>query len=119
MAKSGDRQGKGHIDPLTTAAVIFFLIAVVFAGAPMLNAKPATLAGLLLLIGLAGVAFLGLFVLRAGVDPQAESEPGAEKFISALSEPSAVAAADGRIVAANAAWRETVGPAPRLPKGGA
>jgi two-component system cell cycle sensor histidine kinase/response regulator CckA len=108
-----------RIDPLTTAAVIFFLIAVVFAGAPMLNAGPATLAGLLLLIGLAGVAFLGLFVLRAGAEPPAEAEPGAERFITALSEPAVVAAPDGRIVAANAAWREVMGPGPRLPKGGA
>ncbi|MDB5475584.1 MAG: cckA [Phenylobacterium sp.] len=120
MARSGaDRHRKGRIDPLTTAAVVFFLIAVVFAGAPMLNAGPATLAGLLLLIGLAGVAFLGLFVLRAGADPQVDAEPGAERFITALSEPACVAGADGRIVAANPAWREVVGPAPRLPKGGA
>ena len=120
MARSGaDRQRKGRIDPLTAAAVVFFLIAVVFAAAPMLNAGPSTLAGLLLLIGLAGVAFLGLFVLRAGVDPQAESEPGSERFIAALSEPAAVAGADGRIVAANPAWRAAVGTAPRLPKGGA
>ena len=119
MAKAGPDKTGRRIDPLTTAAVIFFLIAVVFAGAPMLNAGPATLAGLLLLIGLAGVSFLGLFVLRAGVDPQAEPEPGAEKFIAALTEPAAVAASDGRIVAANAAWREVVGASPRLPKGGA
>jgi two-component system, cell cycle sensor histidine kinase and response regulator CckA len=120
MAKAGrDHSRKtGRIDPLTTAAVIFFLIAVVFAGAPMLNAGPTTLAGLLLLIGLAGVSFLGLFVLRAGVDPHAEAEPGAERFIAALAEPAAVAAPDGRIVAANPAWREAMGPAPRLPKGG-
>ncbi|MDB5442342.1 MAG: cckA, partial [Phenylobacterium sp.] len=120
MAKASrdNSQKKGRIDPLTTAAVIFFLIAVLFAGAPMLNAGPATLAGLLLLIGLAGVSFLGLFVLRAGADPEAESEPGAERFIAALAEPAAVAAPDGRIVAANAAWREVVGAAPRLPKGG-
>jgi two-component system cell cycle sensor histidine kinase/response regulator CckA len=120
MAKAGrdNSQKKGRIDPLTTAAVIFFLIAVVFAGAPMMNAGPTTLAGLLLLIGLAGVSFLGLFVLRAGADPEAEVEPGAERFIAALAEPAAVAAPDGRIVAANAAWREVVGAAPRLPKGG-
>lgn len=107
-----------RIDPLTTAAVVFFLIAVAFAGAPMLNAGPATLAGLLLLIGLAGVAFLGLFVLRASAEPVMDAEPGAERFIQALTEPACVAAADGRVVAANAAWREAMGASPRLPKGG-
>ncbi|MDE2487256.1 MAG: response regulator [Alphaproteobacteria bacterium] len=116
---AADKSPRGRLDPLSTAAVVFFLIAVVFAGAPMLNAGPATLAGLMLLIGLAGVAFLGLFVLRAGAEPAAEAEPGAERFIAALTEPAAVAAPDGRIVAANPAWRETMGKAPRLPKGGA
>ncbi|THD79251.1 MAG: response regulator [Phenylobacterium sp.] len=114
-----DPPARGRIDPLTTAAVIFFLIAVLFAGAPMINAGPATLAGLLLLIGLAGVAFLGLFVLRAGAEPHVEAEPGAERFITALSEPAAVAGPDGRIVAANPAWREVMGASPRLPKGAA
>ncbi|MFI4950612.1 MAG: hypothetical protein ACHP7A_06200, partial [Caulobacterales bacterium] len=55
---------KGRFDPLTAAAVVFFLMAVAFAAAPAMNAGPTTLAGLLLLIGLAGVACLGLFVLR-------------------------------------------------------
>ena len=45
-----------RFDPLTAAAVVFFVMAVVFAAAPAVNAGPATLAGLLLLIGLAGVA---------------------------------------------------------------
>ncbi|MFC3070746.1 cell cycle histidine kinase CckA [Phenylobacterium soli] len=113
-----DKISRRRVDVLTSLAVVFFLIAVVFAGAPMLNARPSTLAGLLLLIGLAGVAFLGLFVLRAGVEPHAEPEPAAEKFITALGEPAAVAGPDGRIVTANAAWREAVGASPRLPKGG-
>jgi two-component system cell cycle sensor histidine kinase/response regulator CckA len=109
----------GRIDVLTSSAVVCFLIAVVFAGAPLLRAGAATQAGLLLLVGLAGVAFLGLFVLRAGTAPSAEAEPGAERFIAALSEPAAVAGPDGRIVAANPAWREAVGASPRLPKSGA
>ena len=116
--RAADRTSKRRIDLLTGAAVVFFLIAVVFAGAPLLNAGPATLAGLLLLSGLAGVSLLGVFVLRAGVEPAAEAEPAAEKFITALSEPAAVAGPDGRIVAANPAWREAVGAGPRLPKGG-
>ena len=118
-ARSRDRAGTRSFDPLAAAAVVFFLIAVVFAGAPLLNAGPATQAGLLLLIGLAGVSLLGLLVLRAGAAPAAESEAaGAEKLIGALTEAAAVAAPDGRIVAANAAWRAVVGPSPRLPKGG-
>ncbi len=111
--------GKRRFDPLTAAAVVFFIMAVMFAGAPALNAGPATLAGLLLLIGLAGVACLGLFVLRSSTEPHADHEPGADTLIDALSEPAAIAAADGRIQAANAGWREILGAATRLPKTGA
>ena len=119
MAEPSAGRARRRFDPLTAAAVAFFLIAVAFAGAPLLTAGPATQAGLLLLIGLAGVSLLGLFVLRAGVEPPMETEPGAERLIEALNEAAAVAAPDGRIVAANAAWKTLVGPSPRLPKGAA
>jgi two-component system cell cycle sensor histidine kinase/response regulator CckA len=111
-------QRKRRFDPLTAAAVMFFLMAVGFAAAPALNAGPSTLAGLLLLIGLAGVACLGLFALRGASEAPVEGEPGADKLIDALTEPAALAAADGRIQASNAAWREVLGAAPRLPKSG-
>lgn len=81
MPQPANMSAMRRIDLLTAGAVVFFLLAVVFAGAPMLKAGPATTAGLLLLIGLAGVAFLGLFVLRAGTaPPAAEPEPAAEGF---------------------------------------
>ncbi|MFN3523229.1 MAG: cell cycle histidine kinase CckA [Phenylobacterium sp.] len=107
-----------RFDPLTAAAVVFFLLAVGFAAAPAFSAGPETLAGTMLLIGLAGVACLGLFVLRSSAEPATEVEPVAERIADALEEPAAVAAADGRIHAANLAWRDALGAAPRLPKGG-
>ncbi|MBS0334147.1 MAG: hypothetical protein JSS35_15365, partial [Proteobacteria bacterium] len=109
---------KGRFEPLTAAAVVFFLIAVAFAAAPALKAGATTLAGLLLLIGLAGVACLGLFVLRDSADLPPESEPGAEQLVDALSEPAAIAAPDGKVQAANAAWKTTIGAGQRLPKAG-
>src|SRR5450432_3105410 len=66
-SRPSSRRG-GRFEPLTAAAVVFFLMAVVFAAAPAMNAGPTTLAGLLLLIGLAGVACLGLFVLRGSAE---------------------------------------------------
>src|SRR5579872_877847 len=93
---------KGRFEPLTAAAVVFFLIAVAFAAAPVLKAGAVTLAGLLLLIGLAGVACLGLFVLRDSAGAPADAEPGAEQLVDALCEPAAIAAPDGRVQAANA-----------------
>jgi two-component system cell cycle sensor histidine kinase/response regulator CckA len=77
------------------------------------------LAGLLLLGGVAGVAILGLVAIRASTavtDPEPE---GVEAFVEALSEPAALTAADGRLLAANAAWVQAVGDARRLPKGAA
>jgi two-component system cell cycle sensor histidine kinase/response regulator CckA len=112
------RPKRRRFDLLTAAAVVFFLLAVVFAAAPALSAGPATLAGLLLLIGLAGVACLGLFALRGSADPTVEPQPGPEKLLAALSEPAALAAPDGRIQATNAAWTSLVGGARRLPKAG-
>jgi two-component system cell cycle sensor histidine kinase/response regulator CckA len=111
-------KARRRFDPLTTFAVFFFLLAVALAAVPAFNAGPATLAGLLLLVGLAGVACLGLFVLRGSADPVSEAEPGADKLIEALNEPAAIAAPDGRVQAANAAWKALLGAAPRLPKGG-
>ena len=107
-----------RFDPLTAIAVVFFLMAVAFAAAPAINAGPATLAGLMLLVGLAGVACLGLFVLRSTLETPTDAEPGAERLVEALAEPAALAGADGRIHACNSAWRDVLGDAPRLPKGG-
>jgi two-component system cell cycle sensor histidine kinase/response regulator CckA len=120
MAEAQVRKArKGRFEPLTAAAVVFFLMAVVFAAAPAVNAGPVTLAGLMLLIGLAGVACLGLFVLRGSTDAPVENQPGAEQLVDALSEPAAIAAPDGRVQAANAAWKSTIGVGARLPKSGA
>ncbi|MGZ6018290.1 MAG: cell cycle histidine kinase CckA [Phenylobacterium sp.] len=119
MAEPQVRKGrKGGFDLLLAGAVVFFLMAVVFAAAPMINAGPSTVAGLLLLVGLAGVACLGLFVLRGSGDAPAENQPGAELLVDALAEPAAIAAPDGRVQAANAAWKSTIGLGARLPKSG-
>jgi two-component system cell cycle sensor histidine kinase/response regulator CckA len=120
MAEPATRKApKGRFDPLTAAAIVFFLMAVGFAAAPAVNAGPTTLAGLMLLIGLAGVACLGLFVLRGSTEGPAEGDLNDELLIDALTEPAAVAARDGRLQAANASWQAAVGSAPRLPKTGA
>ncbi len=119
MVEPAIREGaRRRFDPITGAAVLFFLLAVGFAAVPAFNAGASTLAGLLLLVGLAGVACLGLFALRSSAEPVVDNEPSADKLIDALSEPAAIAAADGRIHAANAAWRAALGMAARLPKGG-
>jgi len=108
-----------RFDPLTAVAVGLFLAAVGFAAVPAINAGPATLAGLLLLVGLAGVACLGFFALRSSGETKAELEPDADALIEALDEPAALAGVDGRLHAANVTWKAMFGEAPRLPKTGA
>ncbi len=107
------------VDPVIAFALLFFLLSLAFAFAPVLNAGIETLGSVLLLVGLAGFCCIGLLVLRGPADAPAESEAGAEAFLTALAEPAAVAAPDGRLLTVNPAWREVMGPAPRLPKGGA
>ncbi|MGE5501214.1 MAG: cell cycle histidine kinase CckA [Ignavibacteriales bacterium] len=109
--------GRKRFDLLAVLAAGFFLLAVALAGLPALNAGPATAAGLLLMIGLAGVAFLGLMAFRASSRPAQDEDP-TERLLEALPEAAAVAGADGRILAFNGAWNEAFGLLPRLPKGG-
>ncbi|MDO9431012.1 MAG: response regulator [Phenylobacterium sp.] len=119
MAKPPNHDGaRRRFDLLTVFAAVCFVAAVGFAAVPAIHAGPSTRAGLMLLIGLAGVACLGLFAVRNSAAPAPAAEPGADKLIHALSEPAAIAAADGRIHAANASWRTALGAAARLPKGG-
>ncbi|WP_436015355.1 cell cycle histidine kinase CckA [Phenylobacterium sp. LjRoot219] len=105
-------------DALTAAAVGFFLLAVGFTAWVAMHSSPVLLATLMLLAGLAGVACLGLFVLRGSAEPAADPELAPERLIEALDEAAALVAADGRLQAMNRAWRESVGAAPRLPKTG-
>ena len=107
------------VDPIIAFAVLFFLLAVGFALVPAFSHGLENLASMMLLTGLAGVCCIGLFVLRGPADAPAESEAGTEAFLTALEEPAAVVAPDGRLLIVNPAWREAMGPAPRLPKSGA
>jgi len=90
----------------------FFVAAVLAAAYPALRAGPATAGGLMLLLGLAGVAVAGLYAFR----PASAIEAGAdlEPLLAALAEPAAVIAADGRILAANPAWAAAGAPSGRL-----
>ncbi len=107
-----------RFDPLVLAAGGLFVLAIAFGSVPAWRAGPGTLASLLLLIGLAGVALLGLMAFRGSGAAIEVEEDGAEAFIEALPEASAVAGADGRIHHANAPWRAALGAMRRLPRNG-
>ncbi|OYX29939.1 MAG: hybrid sensor histidine kinase/response regulator, partial [Caulobacterales bacterium 32-69-10] len=117
--RAAKRAKRGRIDPLASAAAVFFVVAIVAAAYPAYQAGPTTGPGLLLLIGLAGVAFLGVFAfatteLRETAQPSPDD--GLAGLIDALPEPAAVAGPDGRLTCANPAWRALMGGAGRLPK---
>jgi two-component system cell cycle sensor histidine kinase/response regulator CckA len=114
--KASTGASRRRFDPWLVGAAIFFVAAAALSAAPALKAGPVTLAGLLLLLGVAGVAVLGPGGHQR-LGPRGNDVDQAEGFIDALSEPAALAAADGRLLAANLAWREVMGEQRRLPKG--
>jgi len=116
--KASTGASRRRFDPWLIGAAVFFVAAAAFSAAPALKAGPTTLAGLLLLLGVAGVAILGLVAIR-GSGASGDDSDQAEGFIEALSEPAALAAADGRVLLANPAWRDVMGEGRRLPSGAA
>jgi two-component system cell cycle sensor histidine kinase/response regulator CckA len=110
-----DRRRSSRYDPLTAAAAIFLALALMLGAYAAFHGDRLAPVGLLLLVGLAGVAFFILLALRAG--PREIDEGVAPRsLVEALSEPAALATADGRIVQSNTAWIRSVGGASRLPR---
>jgi two-component system cell cycle sensor histidine kinase/response regulator CckA len=103
-------------DPLFLMAALLFTAALGAAAYPAFRADPSSGPGMLLLMGLAGVALLGVFAFRGG-EGLRRTELTPDRLIDALDEPAALVAADGRIVTANRSWRAAAGDAPRLPRG--
>ncbi len=104
-----------RLDPFAVAAGVFLLLALAFGVYPAIRAGPQSLGSVLLLTGLAGVAFFAILALRSQRAGPAE---GLEiiNLIEAISEPVALSTADGRVLANNAAWIAVAGDGARLPK---
>lgn len=110
---------KFRFDPLVGAAAGFFVLAAGLAAYPALKVGVETLAGLLLLIGLAGVACLGLLAFRAsGTSTEPDDTPMLEAIVEALPEAAAITGLDGKIIAANDHWTAELGGGGRLPRNG-
>ena len=107
------------VDPLSVIAVMFFMLAICAAAYPAFKAGPATGPGMLLLMGLAGVAFVGIYAF-ASSEPRRvlTSDEGLHALVDALTEPAAVVSAAGRLVSFNAAWRNEAGVIRRLDREG-
>src|SRR3712207_4673664 len=98
MHNEGEAAERRGFDAIGAAAAALFVMAIVAAAYPAFKAGPTTGPGMLLLLGLAGVAFIGIFAFGAG-----ESKSGVERnawgeVLDALTEPAAVLTKDGRVI---------------------
>ncbi len=103
-----------RLDLAVVLGGVFFAAAVLAAAYPALTTGSASAGELMLLVGLFGVAVLGLFAFRQA--PAGEAASDLDPLLQALAEPAAVIAADGRLLAANPAWRAAGAPSGRLPR---
>lgn len=120
MAESDTPTRVGRIDWRGDRLVLIaggsLVLALACAAVPILVAGPASLAGLLLFMGLFGVACLGGMAFRQSAvsrDPPASPD----RMLLALQEPAAVVGLDGRISASNLAWGALIGDERQLPRG--
>jgi two-component system cell cycle sensor histidine kinase/response regulator CckA len=72
-----------------------------------------------LLIAFAAVILLGVFAFASEHEVLSQEGFRADDIAGAMTEPAAVAAYDGHVLAVNAAWRDTGGSTRRLPRGDA
>ncbi|MDO1560008.1 ATP-binding protein [Brevundimonas sp. 2R-24] len=99
-----------------TVGTAFFVTATACSAYAALRFDPGSAPGLVLLVGIATMALLGVFALARREQAPKELASLAD-WIDALIEPAAIASADGRILAANTAWGEIGGSPWALPRG--
>ena len=113
------RRSFTRADAAALTAAVLFVLAVLALAAPVVQSGATTAPGLMLLVGVAGTSFLGVFAFAAAHQPPARPlHPEIEDMLGALPEPSAQVSLDGRIGAFNAAWLTTAGASQRLPRSG-
>jgi len=109
------RRGLG-MDGVDLLVLAMFVCVVAVAAWTVVMSGPETAASVMLLAGLTGFVALGFLVFRGSRPVANTALDGDERLVTALEEPAAVAAVDGRIRSANRAWLDVVGPAGRLPR---
>ena len=121
MNESSARSTPRGLDPFIVASAVFFVLAAVLAAWPVLRAGSLMSVAPVLQPVVAALVAFGLVLIWAfGQDARAArhaSDSGTGELVEALSEPAAVATADGRVAAANAGWRALwAGEARRRPR---
>jgi two-component system cell cycle sensor histidine kinase/response regulator CckA len=115
---------KARFDRLRAAAniwtigIVAVIVTCACAAVWLIAGKvPIGLMLAIMLITLAAVIFLGMFAFATDDEILNAEGFNAADIAGALAEPAAVAAYDGHILAANAAWKETGASLRRLPSG--
>jgi len=112
-----DRTLKNAMEPwLAGAGAFLFVIAAAAAAYPAFRADPFSGPGVLLILGLAVVSLMGVLAFGR-IEAGGRTRDEAGELLGALAEPAALASSRGKVLVANAAWREAGGPAGRLPGG--
>src|SRR5690606_11494300 len=105
------------LEPWLAAAAAFFLVAAAAAAAyPAFRADPWSAPGLILILGLAGVALMGVLAFWRAENPAVHADDAAD-LLEAMREPAALAPSRGRLLRRNPAWIAAGGPSLALPGG--
>ena len=110
----GGAPRRGRFDPIAAAAALFFVLTMIPLGLSAFQAGPVQGPWLMLIGGTAGVLLIGVFAF--GGERTASAARAQDDVLGALDLPAAVASPEGKVIRANAAWREVVGTSRRLPR---
>jgi len=112
--RSAPLRPRRRFDPIAAAAAFFFIMTIIPLGLSAFQAGPVQGPWLMLIGGTAGVLLICLFAF--GSERGQGVRVAADDVLEALDVPAAVAAADGRLLRLNDAWREALGESARLPR---
>lgn len=108
---------RGIASPWTIGIVAVVVVCACIAVWLVAGRLPAGIVIGILIAAVAGVVFMGMFAFSGEADILGAEGFKASDIVKSLSEPAAVAAFDGHVLAVNTAWSDAGGGTRRLPQG--
>ncbi len=105
------------VNPLTAGIVAVIVVCACVAVWLVSGHLPVGIVLGILIAAVAGVVFMGMFAFSGETDILGAEGFRASDIVKSLSEPAAVAAFDGHVLAVNSAWSDAGGGSKRLPQG--
>ncbi len=105
------------VNPLTAGIVAVIVVCACVAVWLVSGHLPVGIVLGILIAAVAGVVFMGMFAFSGETDILRTEGFKASDIVKSLSEPAAVAAFDGHVLAVNPAWSDAGGGIKRLPQG--